>query len=146
MNRPKLKRLISFFCFDLPTNYCFITANFNQTHTYQKKAHSNWPTSATRCQLINRYWGYANWHYLFLIILSFIIRSFWTNQFNSLYIFITVGVGIISYLPLHYICTVLFLQGAFYHYQKQLSLFTKTVNAHGKKSASRTNYQTGRSC
>jgi len=103
MKRLKIKRLKSFFTFDLPVNYNYICSRFRKTHERQRDIYTSWPAEATRRQLINEYWSNALWHYFLLIAVAAVAVWFYNGQLNGMYMLVGMTAGIAAYLPLYFI-------------------------------------------
>lgn len=103
MRSLSMMQLKSFLIFDLQVKYDYIYSSFRNTHERQRLIFTNWPTGATRCQLINEYWNNALWHYLFLLVVSAITVCLYNRQLNSMYMFAHVTLGVVLYLPLYFL-------------------------------------------
>jgi hypothetical protein len=105
MRSMNLKRLTSFFAFELPVNYKHLFTRFCRTHEGQRNVYSSWPAEATRRQLINDYWSDTVLHYLLLVTLSalivFLMPS--TDGFSvGMYIRMYVIIASLVYVPLYF--------------------------------------------
>ncbi|WPV65929.1 hypothetical protein [Chitinophaga sp. LS1] len=69
----------------------------------QRDIYASWPAEATRRQLINEYWSNALGHYLFLVVVATVAVWFYNGQLNSIYMLVSVTLGITVYLPLYFI-------------------------------------------
>lgn len=103
MRSLNMKRLKSFFTFDLPVNYSYIYSRFRKTHKGQRDIYASWPAEATRRQLINEYWSNALWHYLLLFVLADVVVFFYSGQFNAMYMLAGVTLGMVAYLPVYFL-------------------------------------------
>lgn len=103
MSSLNLRRLPSFFTFDLPVNYSHIYSRFRKTHDRQRSNYASWPATATRRQLINEYWNHAVWHYLLLFGVAAVAVLFLSGQLNASYVLTSMTLGIAAYLPLYFI-------------------------------------------
>lgn len=106
MKRMNLRRLTSFYTFDLPVNYKYLYTIFRQTQEGQHNVHSCWPIAATRQKLISDYWGNALLHYLLLIALSVVVVLLFTITYGylgNIYLPVLFLVGILAYLPMYFI-------------------------------------------
>lgn len=73
MRSMNLKRLTSFFAFELPVNYKHLFTRFCQTHEGQRNVYTSWPAEATHRRLISDYWSDTVLHYLLLVTLSAVV-------------------------------------------------------------------------
>ncbi len=103
MRSTNMKRLKSFFTFDLPVNYNYIYSCFRRTHERQRYVYASWPAEATRRRLINEYWSNASWHCLLLIVLADVVVLFYSGQLNSMSMRAGVTFGMAAYLPLYFL-------------------------------------------
>lgn len=105
MKNVNLKRLKSFFTFDLPVDYMYLYNHFRQTHEKQRYVYASWPAAATRRQLISDYWSNAILHYLLLMVPGIFVVSILSIQngsFNIMYFLFLVMLGMLIYLPLYF--------------------------------------------
>jgi len=103
MRGMNMKRLKSFFTFDLPVNYNYIYSRFCKTHEEQRDIYASWPAEATRRWLINEYWNNALWHYLLLVVVAAVVVWVYNGQLNGMYILAGMTLGIAVYLPLYFL-------------------------------------------
>jgi len=106
MRRMNLKRLPSFFTFDLPINYKFLYSYFRRTQEEQRCIYASWPTGATRQKLISDYWGNALLHYLLLMPLSTGLVFLFSINYRysiNLYLLALFLIGIFAYLPMYFL-------------------------------------------
>ncbi|UPK72480.1 hypothetical protein [Chitinophaga filiformis] len=101
MRSMNLKRLKSFFLFDLPVNYNYIYSRFRKTHEKQHDIYASWPAEATRRQLINEYWINALWHYLLLFVVAAVVVLLYNGLLNGMCMLASVTLGMAAYLPLY---------------------------------------------
>ncbi|SHN34502.1 hypothetical protein [Chitinophaga sp. CF418] len=103
MRSKNLKRLKSFFLFDLPVRYSYVYSYFRKTHEGQRDIYASWPVEATRSQLINKYWNNALWHYLLLVVVAAVAVGLFNMQLNGMYMLAGVALGMAAYLPLYFL-------------------------------------------
>lgn len=100
-----MRRLKSFFTFDLPVNYKYLYIRFRQTHERQRYLYSSWPAEATRRKLISDYWSNVLFHYLLLFSLSTLfvsLSSIVYTSFEGIYFPTLIMLGVFTYLPLYF--------------------------------------------
>jgi len=103
MRSKNLKHLKSFFTFDLPVNYTNIYGRFCKIHNEQRNIYAQWPTTATRGQMINIFWQSTLKHYLLIAAVALVIVTLrYAETFYRPFL-CSVFVCIITYIPIYYL-------------------------------------------